>query len=405
MTTNAMSAPDERLLSAPGARGLGSWYPSRGVLWAKLQGLESTVRILQVQASPEERPMLDQLLYRLELAKSCLEGPNKRPRVRMDDAQFWGLVHGVAADLLLLMPPGMLATQALEVDEQFRRNVQEPISRQTWLGLDGSSGPLPLAVKQVLRAASETAGDGADAGRGLMLARNVLRGALRMVNEQSDQRFRQLAFALLVRSLSGALLTLLFIAAFLFNIDAWLPPAPEARSVFALELPLPLVSLILLGAGGAIVANMTSEPPVLAARGPVWRQFVYYLFVRPAIGAFAAFLFYLLARSGMLFGIESATEQTTMEQPPAIRIVLGSTLAVQYAYAIISIAVGFSADRVLGSTMDKVLGRLFSMADKSVQSPDLPASMPPPAEQPPRRAFSPASPVPPARGDTEQPGR
>ncbi|WP_164000260.1 hypothetical protein [Pyxidicoccus caerfyrddinensis] len=179
-----------------------------------------------------------------------------------------------------------------------------------------------------------------------------------------------------MRSLSGALLVLLFVAAFFFNLDVWLPPPQGALTPAVLRLPLPLVSLVLLGAGGAIVANMTSDPPVLAARGPVWRQFFYYLFVRPAIGAFAAFLFYLLARSGLLFSIESATGQTSAAQPPAIRIVLGNLRAVDYAYAIVSIAVGFSADRVLGSTMDQVLNRLFRMADKSLQSPDVPAPVP-----------------------------
>ncbi|NOJ93800.1 hypothetical protein HMI51_12785 [Corallococcus coralloides] len=371
MTTTAEMHPEKPFLTVPEGDRFGRGVTSRGELWSKLQGIEATLRILRAQDSPEGERLLEQLLYRLTLAKSCIEGQDSRQRIRRNDPQFWGLVHGIEADMLLLMPPAMLATQALEVEEQFRRNVEESISRQTWLGLDGNSGPLPKAVKTVLDGANSSGNQGSEDG-GLTYARNVLRGAIQLVNKQSDRRFRQLAFALLVRSLSGVLLVLLFVAAFFFNMKAWLPESASTFPLTTWHVPLPMLSLLLLGAAGAILANMTSEPPVLAARGPRWRQFVYYLFVRPAIGAFAAFLFYLLARSQLLFSIEQAFGQESTTQPPAIRIVLSGPVAVDYAFAIISIAVGFSADRVLSSTMDKVLSRLFHMADKNVQSPNLP---------------------------------
>lgn len=355
--------------SARGARGA-SLVRARGELPAKLQDLESTLRLLQTQVSPGEARMLGQLLHRLTVARDCLQGSGERRRFRADEAQFWEIVHGVAADMLLVLPPTMLATKAIEVDEQFRRNIQEPIARQTWLGADGLVGPLPQAVRTVMKISGGSASDDA----GLLHARNVLRGALRLVNEQTDQHVRQLAFALLVRSLSSALLVLLFLAAFFFERKAWLPLSKEVTFGTSEELKLPLVSLVLLGAGGAIVANMSSEPPVLAARGPAWRQLLYYLFVRPAIGGFAAFLFYLLAQSGLIFGIETTTGSPISPQPPATRIVLGSDTARHYAYAIISIIVGFSADRVLSPVMDQVLNRLSLLANKSVLSPDLQAT-------------------------------
>jgi hypothetical protein len=273
----------------------------------------------------------------------------------------------------------MLAVEALLVEAHFRRNILEPVERATWLGADEKSGPLCQAVLHVTRHAQQ---EDLKPDKRLEHARTLLRGALRMVNKQADKSFRQLSLNMLLRSLSGGLLLLSFGLTYVFAL-------PKALTDFLLEKTLvfpglAILALALLGAGGAIVANMLSEHPVLNLNGARWRQFAYQLFIKPSIGGFAAFLFYLLAQSQLLFLIESpdplsssalmarvesvATVATPEIQPP-VRITLGSEKALVCTYVLLFIAVGFSAEKFLGPTMDKVLNKLFYTAEKSAHSP------------------------------------
>lgn len=346
----------------------------KGLQWAKLQRMEATLSLLQkrLQSSPQELASIDNLLERLEMARSS---------IRVNSTLFWSIVHEVSADMLLVMPADMLAAEAMDVEHQFRQNIVNPEARVTWLGKDERSGPLPEAVRQVAALAREPAPQGTGSEAQLYQARYVLRGALRLVNENTDLAFQRLNLTMLIRGLSGILLITLFVLAFLFNRAVWLVPPDEGGEALWKSLAR-LLSLVMLGAGGAIVANMLSELPALVVNGPRWRQYLFYLFVRPSLGAFAAFLFYLLARSKLLFSIEDSQGGFNPSLPPAIRIMLSTREAVGFAYALISLAVGFSAERILGSTMDQVLNKLFTKAEKTVPTPSAPPPEPAPAPVP-----------------------
>jgi hypothetical protein len=171
-----------------------------------------------------------------------------------------------------------------------------------------------------------------------------------------------------LRSLSGGLLLFITLLAYVLKLPHqfthFLNPSLE-KTLFP---GMAIMALNLLGAAGAIVANLLSERPVNSGGGPKWGQFAYYLFIKPYIGAFAAFLFYLLAQSQLLFSI--GTSSSTSRAP--IHIVLGGELSMVCAYVVFFIAAGFSAEKFLGSAMDRVLNRLFKMADKTESSPDVP---------------------------------
>jgi hypothetical protein len=352
---------------------------SKGTLRAKIESLESSLRFLRgrLRDVPEGVPSIEQLLARLAQAKACI---GRTPGRSRDSSLYWMHVHEVAADMLLLIPVDMLAVEALLVEAHFRRNIIEPVERATWLGADEKSGPLCQAVLHVTRHAQQ---EDLKPDKRLEHARTLLRGALRMVNKQADKSFRQLSLNMLLRSLSGGLLLLSFGLTYVFAL-------PKALTGFlqdkTLVFPgLAILALALLGAGGAIVANMLSEHPVLNLNGAWWRQFAYHLFIKPSIGGFAAFLFYLLAQSQLLFLIESppsppaplsssalmAREESvaTPEIQPPLRISLGSEKALVCTYVLLFIAVGFSAEKFLGPTMDKVLNKLFYTAEKSARTP------------------------------------
>ncbi|MFY0569096.1 hypothetical protein ACN28E_35460 [Archangium lansingense] len=362
-----------------------------GRRWAKVRSLESTLRFLDEQRTQgphnlQAQAVSNNLRERLEQARRWLEARRWKPRLPLDNSQFWELVHGVDADLLLILPLDMLATEALMVEENFRRNIHEPIARSTWLGADEKSGPLCVAVRCITGLAYRVEGLKPEEEAKLRHARQVLRSALRQVLRHSDKYFLQLDLTMMIRSLSGSLLVLLFVLTLVGEL-----PAQFAGLILKNPIELPwkgsamsTLSLILLGAGGAITANMLSDKPVLVVRGPFWRQFVYYLFVKPSIGAVAAFLFYLLAISQLFFSIETATPMVGPLNPlqgagqlqPALRIVLGNNDALVCTYAIIIIAVGFSAERFLSPIMDRVVNKLFVMAEKSEPSPGTPTQGP-----------------------------
>ncbi|HEX5746371.1 MAG TPA: hypothetical protein VFZ09_09005 [Archangium sp.] len=383
-----------------------------GRRWAKLRSLESTLRFLEEQqegpCSPQTASILKNLHERLAQAKAGLEAWRWRPRFPLDNCQFWELVHGVAADLLLILPLDLLATEALMVEENFRRNIHEPIARSTWLGSDERSGPLCAAVRCAVELSHRVEALKPEEELKLRHARQILRIALRQVLRHSDKHYLQLDLTMMIRSLSGSLLVLMFFLTVMTKL-----PAQFAGLILKnpIELPwrastLSTLSLVLLGAGGAITANMLSERPVLVMRGPFWRQFVYYLFVKPSIGAVAAFLFYLLSISQLFFSIETVPSAPGALDPlesmgqlqPALRIVLGNNEALVCTYAILLIAVGFSAERFLSPIMDRVMNRLFLTADRTEPSPGTPVPATPPARTPapgapPPAPFFPGEPI------------
>jgi hypothetical protein len=375
MATDTAEEPRWRIVAAPELQGARRRMAPKGILWAKLQRMEATLRLIQAQTgdAPQERAFIAYLLDRLEMARASItkvgRDGEERPRILVNSTLYWSLLHEVTADTMLIMPAEMLAAEARHLVQQFKRNIIEPDAREAWLGKDGSSGPLHEALRVVEACAMRPGAQSAEDALKLRHARHVLRSVRREVDNHTDLAFQRLNLTVLIRGMSGILLVLLFSLAFLFNSAMWLSPIHDEAIWHSLARLLPL---IMLGAGGAIVANMTSEMSALVTNGPRWRQFIFYLFVRPALGAFAAFLFCLLAWSGMIFSIEvaeAATAQSDPALPPAIRIVLGSARAVGFAYAMISIVVGFSAERILGSTMDKVLHRLFSAAEKTIPTP------------------------------------
>jgi hypothetical protein len=374
-----------------------------GRRWAKLRSLESTLSFLEEQQegqrNPQAHSVIKNLRERLKQGEAWLESRRWKPRIPLDNCQFWELVHGVAADLLLILPLDILATEALMVEENFRRNIHEPIARATWLGNDEKSGPLCAAVRCVTEFSYRVEGLKPEEELKLRHARQILRSALRQVHRHSDRYFLQLDLTMMIRSLSGTVLVLMFVLTLVTEL-----PAQFAGLILRNPIELPwrgstmsTLSLVLLGAGGAITANMLSERPVLVMRGPFWRQFVYSLFVKPSIGAVAAFLFYLLAISQLFFSIETVPSSLGALDPlrdvgqlqPALRIVLGNNEALVCTYAIILIAVGFSAERFLSPIMDRVMNKLFIMADKTEPSPGTPV----PAAPPPRTP-APAAPPP-----------
>jgi hypothetical protein len=197
--------------------------------------------------------------------------------------------------------------------------------------------------------------------RVLQAEREVVRRALRVSNERSDRHFRQLAFNAFIRVASAVVVVLIIIAGGIVSHYA-APHDPNELGTQAL--------LMLVGAMGALTSNMLTRSLLLAATGPNRRFILYNVLMRPVLGAIAAYVFVVLALSGLLFQIQSGIAPTATSPAPAthpalITITLPSQGAVSAAYFVFAFAFGFSAERILARTLDQALQRLFTTAEKT----------------------------------------
>jgi uncharacterized membrane protein YeaQ/YmgE (transglycosylase-associated protein family) len=365
---------------------------TKRALWVRLQRLEADLRILRARRNElsKDGPDLEELEARLARAREYAEQSSQRPYRPVDE--LWALVHGIEADRLLLMPLDLLSSEALALEEQFRRKIEEPAAREVWLGQDKNSGPLYQTARRVKELAfQETLSPNQQ--QELRLARYELWTALHLVNRHAEKYSRQRSLNMQLRVMSGGLLLAAFFLSFCFNLPQALYETLTSQTSEAKIWPLNgILSIVLLGVAGAIVANLLSDNPVLSTHGPSNRPqlFGYYLFIKPALGAFAALLIFVLAQSQLLFSIESSENEPPRARPPdaqqtqspqyrpPLQIQLGSQRALAYTYIVFFIAIGFSAEKFLGSTMDRVMSKLFVLSEQKEHSPGMPPTTPAP---------------------------
>ncbi|MFY0566933.1 hypothetical protein ACN28E_24265 [Archangium lansingense] len=335
-------------------------------LWDKLEG--SAALLLLCANRPglttQDQVILEQCRQKLELARNCLDRRIKRP------FSFWALIHHVDALLLLVLPEQLLATRALEVRQRFEQKVSNPLLKELWLGTSQEPGPLRKAVQLLEFYLAPTEVSTVTQGLAeeqLLRCRHILRGALSLLNAQSDKSFQQLSLNISIQILSALLLLGLFLLALLFQ-----------QGLFSRELmrfrPGDLGAFIMFGMAGAILSNMLSKERFVVSMGATARYYVYYLFVKPTIGAFAALFLVMLDQAGLLLAVVVAPAERI--SPALFQIVVNSEQAAFFARMVLSVAIGFSADRVLSSMMDSVLGRLLKESDRDASS-----SGPPPRER------------------------
>lgn len=308
------------------------------LLWAKLERTAARVALvrgLSRSDDPADLTVLAQCEERLRLARDRLDRPFRQTWA------FWELIHRVDELLMLVTPEEMLAAEATDVLAKFERKIRDPAVRKAWLGTDGASGPLPAVIQRLTQPAPFV-------GRPLHVLgpsdRHLLRGALNLVNEQGDTSFWRLATNVAVQTLSALLLLVLAAVAFLRPFPG---PRPDR------------LDILMLGAAGAILANLLATEPFIVSIGPTSRYYVHGLFVRPVLGAFAAGLVCLLGQSGVAFVVETP--------PPGPSPVVGHSGPV-FVLSILAVAAGFAAERMLRPMMDKVLRALSAQSEKVATS-------------------------------------
>lgn len=308
------------------------------LVWAKLERTAASValvRRLSDPMDPDQHAVLQQCEERLRMARDRINRP-----IRQTWA-FWELVHRVEEELLLVTPEELLQAEATDVLAKFERKISDLAVRAAWLGPDGMSGPLPSVVRrlrvcepvELRRPHQLRPGD-----------RDILRGALNLVNEQGDIAFWRLGSNVSVQTFSAALLVLLLLVALLRLL------LPGGIQLPVEAGPPDTLDILMLGAAGAIVSNLIATKPFILSIGPTSRYYVHNLFVKPVIGAFTAGLVHFLERSGILL----------------IGSPQGS--ASGFARCIVAVAAGFAGEWMLRPMMDKVLRAMSAESEKGTTS-------------------------------------
>jgi hypothetical protein len=245
--------------------------------------------------------------------------------------------------------------RAIDVKASFELNITEPSVRALWLGTEGGGkGSLVLAIEKLDQ------GDATD-------ARHIVRAALQMVNAQVDRRFWVLSSNVLTSVWSGALLaSSMTLCALLW---AYAPARIFAPIQTLGTMPVAdLLPVAALGAMGAYVSNLLTRQDFLFVRGgPYWRFLLHPIVAKPVLSAFAALFVYAVARSGLVFSI-GAAEVGTNAASAVITLSIPSGEPTAFAYAVMAMASGFGADKILRDMIDRVLKRLEEKAEKTVKT-------------------------------------
>ncbi|GMU05477.1 hypothetical protein [Corallococcus caeni] len=379
-TDTLPNAPLPELLKRVGfqrrRRGFGS---ATQLLWNRVESNASLLALCRIREdlTPEDEAILGQCQEKLDAARWCLDKPLGRWSF-----SFWELIHEVDGLLLLVMPASMLVPRALEIQQQFERRVSDGRA-QLWLGADRVSGPLPRCVRRLAHVDEPGSGPAApppfDAGQD-RYCRSVLRGALDSVNQQVDKTFWQLSINVSLQVFSTLLLLAVFVVSIVILSPALIDGWPRDL------VPRGLLLVALAGASGAIVSNMLSKERFVVATGATSRFFAYHLLVKPVLGAFAALMLLFLEQSRMLLSVDTQAASTSGDTSSAIlHIVVSDNPAVFFTLMALAVVAGWSADKLLSSIMDKVLGRLLGQSEK-VLPPSKPVGTPAP---PPKGAVPP----------------
>ena len=260
---------------------------------------------------------------------------------------MWQLLHRVDENLILLIDEDELYSTAINVITSFDLNIKEEKVRAEWIG---DKGVFKEILDQIKKKDKHT----------MPANRYMLRDVLKLVNDKTDRGYWQLSMNTLTSVLSGSILAVLILLAWIFHAKVPL------QSLGGADFGNTFVSLIGLGLMGAYLSNLMTKEDFLYVRGgPFLRCLLHNLFSKPVMSAFAAVFVYGLEKSKLIFSIHPITGTQTASQIITINV---PPEAVGYVYAVLAIVSAFSADKVLRSMFDKVLKKLEQKADKGKDS-------------------------------------
>ena len=261
---------------------------------------------------------------------------------------MWELLHRVDENFILLIDGDELYSTAIDVKTSFDLNIKEEKLRAEWIG---DKGVFRDILDQLKKKDQNT----------MLVNRYMIRDALRIVNEKMDCSYWQLSMNIMTSVLSSFILAVLLILAW-----KWQPINPFQYLGQRGGFNSTFVTLIGLGLMGAYLSNLMTKEDFLYVRGgPFLRCLWHNIFSKPVMSAFAAVFIYGLEKTKLIFSIGNQATSTRLTEIITINV---SQDYMGYAYAVLAIVSGFSADKILRSMFDKVLKKLEQKAEKTKDS-------------------------------------
>jgi hypothetical protein len=261
---------------------------------------------------------------------------------------MWELLHRADENFILLMDGDELQSTVIDVKTSFDLNIKEEKLRAEWIG---DKGVFRDILDKLKNKDQNT----------MLVNRYMIRDALRIVNEKMDSSYWQLSMNIMTSVLSSFILAVL-----LFLAWKWQPINPFQYLGQRGGFDSTFVTLIGLGLMGAYLSNlMTNEDFLYVRGGPYFRCLLHNIFSKPVMSAFAAVFIYGLEKTKLIFSIGNQATSTRLTEIITINV---NQDYMGYAYAVLAIVSGFSADKILRSMFDKVLKKLEQKAEKTKDS-------------------------------------
>ncbi len=329
--------------------------PATEKLLEKIIYLEETLKDIEAQdQKPEHKNLIDICKTYLQEARSYIDRPFYKSR---HPHLVWELLHRVDEYFILLIKDQELYSRAIDVKTSFDLNIKEDKIRQVWIG---EKGKLNEALERIQKG---------QPGEDRTQDRYVIKDVLNIVNEQMDQTFWRLSSNTLTSVWSAIILGVLIFLAWacfegIFFFSKCTFFSKDALSTLHEGgLGKHYLTLFVLGLMGAYLSNLMTKEDFLYLRGgPYWRYLLHNLMSKPVMSGFAAIFIYILAKTELIFSIGSGSAGSKI-----ISINVNQNF-VGYAYAILAIVSGFSADKILRNMIDNVLKKLEQKAEKSKDS-------------------------------------
>ncbi|MDP3284485.1 MAG: hypothetical protein Q8M56_08665 [Desulfobacterales bacterium] len=345
----------------------------------------------------EQRPRLQLCRKSLDEAGAALM---KRPFQRTFLA--WGLFHQVAEEMIMFLDKEELAAEGKKIELDIKLSALPETTKSGWLAKLGE------ALK-TLAGANPTDVE-------VNSARQTIRIATNALNSQTDNLF----WEIWTKKFFGLIYAVMLVIGLVLFILLG-----SLSSGFLLCIG----NVLLLGAIGGVASGILSADPQYVAKGQFWVSTLYYLLVRPTLGALAALLVFWMLQSQYLIQIKppadcrkavmngltclldepqgkaaqdepktntqaKAPEKALPEKPPgpekapqdkpqggekaagttaqigaaehSTMIVLNALPGQQiYLYFLVLLLAGFSGDKVLKIVADKTFAKLFAEAEKT----------------------------------------
>ncbi len=311
--------------------------------WLVLSDLEKTYEELKEKG-------LENNQYFKNFERYFLEAKNEICTLRVNYVYFWRLTHRAKAELVMLKDRDDLIQTIIDLIYQIDSIVDDEELKNIWLGPEWDISylslitnkhtmprvPLGILPQSLLRLQSEKN----LAEEELIQIKKYVKKVILMIYDYFiDRSIYNLVLSYFYLNVSTFILFLISI------VFSW---------IYVSTLENNIVYILVAGALGAMAGNIVSyrtelpkEVFLMAIRGYLLRPFVYHIFGKGIVGAFAAALAFIAIKGGFIVSLDMF--QTKIQK---------------YVITIISFSAGFSGIALLNRVVDRVLGKLTLQLEK-----------------------------------------